>query len=254
MNILDKIVLQKSKDIALRNKEVPISTLIKKLEGVDLTTISSFKESLLHAKPAVIAEIKKASPSAGVIDQDFNPVKKAKEYEEMGATALSILTEEHFFMGSDKYLEDVKRISKLPILRKDFIISEYQIYESKLIGADCILLIASILDDDRLLSYSKLATELNLDFIIEVHDQEELDRAIVIKDSIIGVNNRNLKTFEVDINNSISLRKNFEGDNIFISESGIKSSEDIKNLMANGISAFLIGESLMKNNLNLLDI
>ena len=254
MNILDKIVLQKSKDIALRNKEVPISTLIKKLEGVDLTTISSFKESLLHAKPAVIAEIKKASPSAGVIDQDFNPFKKAKEYEEMGATALSILTEEHFFMGSDKYLEDVKRISKLPILRKYFIISEYQIYESKLIGADCILLIASILDDDRLLSYSKLATELNLDFIIEVHDQEELDRAIVIKDSIIGVNNRNLKTFEVDINNSISLRKNFEGDNIFISESGIKSSEDIKNLMANDISAFLIGESLMKNNLNLLDI
>lgn len=254
MNILDKIVLQKSKDIALRNKEVPITTLIKKLEDVDLTTISSFKESLLHAKPAVIAEIKKASPSAGIIDQDFNPVKKAKEYEEMGATALSILTEEHFFMGSDKYLEDVKRISKLPILRKDFIISEYQIYESKLIGADCILLIASILDDDRLLSYSKLATELNLDFIIEVHDQEELDRAIVIKDSIIGVNNRNLKTFEVDINNSISLRKNFEGDNIFISESGIKSSEDIKNLMANDISAFLIGESLMKNNLNLLDI
>ena len=254
MNILDKIVLQKSKDIALRNKEVPISTLIKKLEGVDLTTISSFKESLLHAKPAVIAEIKKASPSAGIIDQDFNPVKKAKEYEEMGATALSILTEEHFFMGSDKYLEDVKRISKLPILRKDFIISEYQIYESKLIGADCILLIASILDDDRLLSYSKLSTELNLDFIIEVHDQEELDRATVIKDSIIGVNNRNLKTFEVDINNSISLRKNFEGDNIFISESGIKSSEDIKNLMANDISAFLIGESLMKNNLNLLDI
>lgn len=254
MNILDKIVLQKSKDIALRNKEVPITTLIKKLEDVDLTTISSFKESLLYVKPAVIAEIKKASPSAGIIDQDFNPVKKAKEYEEMGATALSILTEEHFFMGSDKYLEDVKRISKLPILRKDFIISEYQIYESKLIGADCILLIASILDDDRLLSYSKLATELNLDFIIEVHDQEELDRAIVIKDSIIGVNNRNLKTFEVDINNSISLRKNFEGDNIFISESGIKSSEDIKNLMANDISAFLIGESLMKNNLNLLDI
>ena len=254
MNILDKIVLQKSKDIALRNKEVPITTLIKKLEGVDLSTISSFKESLLHAKPAVIAEIKKASPSAGIIDQDFNPVKKAKEYEAMGATALSILTEEHFFMGSDKYLEDVKRISKLPILRKDFIISEYQIYESKLIGADCILLIASILDDDRLLSYSKLATELNLDFIIEVHDQEELDRAILIKDSIIGVNNSNLKTFEVDINNSISLRKNFEGDNIFISESGIKSSEDIKNLMANDISAFLIGESLMKNNLNLLDI
>lgn len=254
MNILDKIILQKNKDIALRNKEVPITTLIKKLEGVDLTTFSSFKESLLNVKPAVIAEIKKASPSAGIIDQDFNPVKKAKEYEEMGATALSILTEEHFFMGSDKYLEDVKRISKLPILRKDFIISEYQIYESKLIGADCILLIASILDDDRLLSYSKLATELNLDFIIEVHDQEELDRAIVIKDSIIGVNNRNLKTSEVDINNSISLRKNFEGDNIFISESGIKSSEDIKNLMANDISAFLIGESLMKNNLNLLDI
>ena len=254
MNILDKIVLQKNKDIALRNKEVPITTLIKKLEDVDLTTISSFKESLLNVKPAVIAEIKKASPSAGIIDQDFNPVKKAKEYEEMGATALSILTEEHFFMGSDKYLEDVKRISKLPILRKDFIISEYQIYESKLIGADCILLIASILDDDRLLSYSKLATELNLDFIIEVHDQEELDRAIVIKDSIIGVNNRNLKTFEVDINNSISLRRNFEGDNIFISESGIKSLEDIKNLMANDISAFLIGESLMKNNLNLLDI
>ena len=254
MNILDKIVLQKNKDIALRNKEVPITVLIKKLEGVDLTTISSFKQSLQHVKPAVIAEIKKASPSAGIIDQDFNPVKKAKEYEEMGATALSILTEERFFMGSDKYLQDVKRISKLPILRKDFIISEYQIYESKLIGADCILLIASILDDDRLLSYSKLATELNLDFIIEVHDQEELDRAKAIKNSIIGVNNRNLKTFEVDIKNSISLKNNFEGDNVFISESGIKSSEDMKYLMAHGISVFLIGESLMKNNLNLLDI
>ena len=114
MNILDKIVLQKSKDIALRNKEVPITTLIKKLEGVDLTTISSFKESLLHAKPAVIAEIKKASPSAGVIDQDFNPVKKAKEYEEMGATALSILTEEHFFMGSDKYLDCLLYTSPSP--------------------------------------------------------------------------------------------------------------------------------------------
>ena len=134
-------------------------------------------------------------------------------------------------------------------LRKDFIISEYQIYESKLIGADCILLIASILDDDRLLSYSKLATELNLDFIIEVHDQEELDRAKVIKDSIIGVNNRNLKTFEVDLMNAVRLRKNYDGNQIFIAESGIKSSADIEYLVSNDINVFLIGESLMRGNL-----
>ena len=167
----------------------------------------------------------------------------------MGARALSILTEEDFFQGSNKVLQDVKKVTNLPILRKDFIIDDYQIYESKLIGADCILLIASILSDSQIEDYVSKAEDINLDVLIEVHDEEELVRISRFKNALIGVNNRNLKTFEVDLMNAVRLRKNYNGNQIFIAESGIKSRSDIEYLASNNINVFLIGESLMRGNL-----
>ena len=209
---------------------------------------TNFKKSLQNKAEAIIAEIKKASPSAGIISDNFDPVSKSKEYESFGASALSILTEEDYFLGNIQYLKDVKATTSLPILRKDFIVDEYQIYESKLIGADCILLIASILNDEELKNFSEIAERLKLDYIIEVHDEEELQRVQHFSNAIIGVNNRNLKTFDVDINNSVELKKIFEGENIFIAESGIKSKKDIEYLQQHNINVFLIGESLMKGD------
>jgi indole-3-glycerol phosphate synthase len=208
----------------------------------------AFKESLLKKDQAVIAEIKKASPSAGIISEDFDPIKKAKEYEDFGASALSILTEEDFFQGSSEYLKEVKAMTSLPILRKDFMVDEYQIYEAKLIGADCILLIASILNDNEIQSFVDLAESLELDYLIEVHDLKELKRVEHFSNAMIGVNNRNLKTFDVDLNNSINLKKAFNGNNLFVAESGIKSQDDIDTLKAHDIHVFLIGESLMKGD------
>ena len=208
----------------------------------------AFKESLLNKDQAVIAEIKKASPSAGIISEDFDPIKKAKEYEDFGASALSILTEEDFFQGSSEYLKEVKAITSLPILRKDFMIDEYQIYEAKLIGADCILLIASVLNDDEIKSFVDLAESLELDYLIEVHDLNELKRVEHFSNAMIGVNNRNLKTFDVDLNNSINLKNAFNSNNLFVAESGIKSQDDINTLKAHDIHVFLIGESLMKGD------
>ena len=209
---------------------------------------TNFKKSLQNKAEAIIAEIKKGSPSAGIISDNFDPVLKSKEYESFGASALSILTEEDYFLGNIQYLMDVKAVTSLPILRKDFIVDEYQIYESKLIGADCILLIASILNDEELKNFSEIAERLKLDYIIEVHDEEELQRVQHFSNAIIGVNNRNLKTFDVDINNSVELKKIFEGENIFIAESGIKSKKDIEYLQQHNINVFLIGESLMKGD------
>ena len=209
---------------------------------------TNFKKSLQNKAEAIIAEIKKASPSAGIISDNFDPVLKSKEYESFGASALSILTEEDYFLGNIQYLMDVKAVTSLPILRKDFIVDEYQIYESKLIGADCILLIASILNDEELKNFSETAERLKLDYIIEVHDVEELQRVKHFSNAIIGVNNRNLKTFDVDINNSVELKNFFEGENIFIAESGIKSKKDIEYLQQHNINVFLIGESLMKGD------
>lgn len=247
MNILDEIVLNTKSKLEAKKLETPLEELISRVNKLKIEK-SNFKENLALKDQAIIAEIKKASPSAGIISEDFNPVAKAKEYESFGASALSILTEEDFFLGSIEYLIDVKAISNIPILRKDFIVDEYQIYESKLIGADCILLIVSILSDDELNRFTKLADSLGLDFIIEVHDEEELTRIEDFSNAIIGVNNRDLKTFEVNIENSIRLRNFFKKDNIFVAESGIKNQKDIDKLSKHNINVFLIGESLMKGD------
>ena len=230
MSILQKIVENTETNLAQKKAELSLEQIKTALESLHLPR-GRFKDNISNKDEAIIAEI-----------------KKAIEYEAFGASALSILTEEDFFMGSVSYLKDVKKITNLPILRKDFMIDEYQIYESKLIGADCILLIASILSDQQIKDFINISQQLELDYLIEVHDENELRRVEHFKDALIGVNNRNLKTFEVDLDNSVRLRNAFKQKNIFIAESGIKSREDINYLKLNNIKVFLIGESLMRGS------
>ena len=247
MTILNDIVKNTKAKLVEKKAAVSLDEIKLQLSRLDLPK-GKFKASLTGKAEAVIAEIKKASPSAGIISENFDPIQKAQEYEAFGAAALSILTEEDFFLGSNQYLKDVKAITSLPILRKDFMVDEYQIYEAKLIGADCILLIASILSDIEITDFVALAEDLELDYLIEVHDAEELQRVKHFNNALIGVNNRNLKTFEVDINNSVNLKNSFSANNIFIAESGIKNKDDMNYLKERGINVFLIGESLMRGS------
>jgi|TARA_B000000475_G_scaffold2538_1_gene2240 indole-3-glycerol phosphate synthase len=247
MTILNDIVKNTQEKLIEKKANMPLEEIKSQLKNLELPR-GVFKENLINKDQAIIAEIKKASPSAGIISENFNPIEKAKEYEAFGASALSILTEEDFFQGSNQFLMDVKAITKLPIIRKDFMIDEYQIYEAKLMGADCILLIASVLSDNEITQFTDLAETLELDYLIEVHDEDELRRVEHFENAMIGVNNRNLKTFEVDLSNSINLKKLFKGDNLFIAESGIKNQDDIDELKNHDIHAFLIGESLMKGD------
>ena len=247
MTILNDIVKNTKAKLVKKKSAVSLDEIKLQLSRLDLPK-GKFKASLAGKAEAVIAEIKKASPSAGIISESFDPIQKAQEYEDFGAAGLSILTEEDFFLGSNQYLKDVKAITSLPILRKDFMVDEYQIYEAKLIGADCILLIASILSDIEITDFVALAEDLELDYLIEVHDAEELQRVKHFNNALIGVNNRNLKTFEVDINNSVNLKNSFSANNIFIAESGIKNRDDMNYLKERGINVFLIGESLMRGS------
>ena len=247
MSILEEIVTNTTLKLAEKKLATPLAEIKSELARLNLPK-GAFKANLLNKDQAIIAEIKKASPSAGIISEDFDPIQKAKDYEAFGAAALSILTEEDFFLGSIEYLKEVKAITSLPILRKDFMVDEYQIYEAKLMGADCILLIASILSDAQITAFVTLAEELELDYLIEVHDEVELSRVEHFKDAMIGVNNRDLKTFTVDLDNSVRLKHKFEHSNIFIAESGIKNQDDIDYLKSHQIHAFLIGESLMRDS------
>ncbi|NBW84782.1 MAG: indole-3-glycerol phosphate synthase TrpC [Proteobacteria bacterium] len=247
MSILEKIVSNTKANLVHKKAELSLEQIKSSLEDLRLPK-GRFKDMISTKDEAIIAEIKKASPSAGIIAEEFDPVKIAVEYEAFGASALSILTEEDFFMGSVNYLKEVKKVTALPILRKDFMIDEYQIYESKLIGADCILLIVSILSDSQIENFINIAKKLELDYLIEVHDENELRRIEHFEDALIGVNNRDLKTFEVDLGNSVRLRNLFKQKNIFIAESGIQSREDIDYLKLNNIKVFLIGESLMRGS------
>lgn len=193
-----------------------------------------------------ICEVKKASPSKGIIAETFPYIKIAKEYEEAGASAISVLTEPEFFLGSDTYLSEIKQKVNIPVLRKDFTVDEYQIYEAKLLGADAILLICSLLNTQTLQKYLTICKELGLSALVEAHTQKEIESAIEAGAKIIGVNNRNLNTFEVNINNSIQLRKYVPKEILFVAESGIKNSKDIQTLNQAGVNAVLIGETLMR--------
>ena len=249
-NILDKICKDKIIELEEAKRKCSYKTLEKLISSNIIKR--KLKENLISSqnnkKNFIIGEIKKQSPSAGEIIKDYFPEDIALIYEKSGIGALSILTEKKYFLGNLDHLSLVKKKTNLPILRKDFIIDEYQILESKVYQADCILLILSILSDNETIKFIKLANELNLDCIIEVHDKDELDRAINIDYPVIGINNRNLKNLDVDLNNSINLNKNIVKDFTIVAESGIKTSEDIKKFNESGIYNFLIGESLLKSN------
>lgn len=247
--ILDKIVQQKKLEIEAEKNLLPIAKLknqLKNIKSSQKSFISKIESDIKEKNIAIIAEVKKASPSKGVIRKDFNHLEIAKIYENSGASCISVLTDEKFFQGHKNYLTEINNQIDLPILRKDFIIDSYQIYQSKLIGADCILLIMSILTENEAVELEKIALENGLDILVEIHNEAELEKALKLQTKLIGINNRNLKNMTIDINNSINLSKNIPNDKIIICESGISSMDDIKLMQKNNINCFLIGELFMR--------
>ena len=246
--MLDEIVFKTKERVMELKRKKPLEELKKEVSVMDISHDFPFKKALKDSPIAVIAEVKRASPSKGMIAEDFDYLSIAKESEKSGASAVSVLTEPFFFKGSDDYLKEIAEGISLPVLRKDFIIDEYMIWQSKLLGASAVLLIASILSTVELKTYLDLAHELGLSAIVEAHDADEIRRAMIVGAEIVGVNNRNLNDFSVNIENSISLRRCVSGDVVFVSESGIKTAQDVRRLKENNVDAVLIGETLMKCN------
>ncbi len=246
--ILDTIVSATKIRIEKEKQEIPLDTIKELAQKIPRLENYPFEDTLRKDFFHFICEIKKASPSKGVIAEDFPYLAIAREYEEAGASCISVLTEPDFFLGKDIYLTEIRKTVTLPLLRKDFILEPYQIYQAKVIGADAILLICSILNDKELTDYLNLCKYLGLSALVEAHDKVEVKRAVHAGASIVGVNNRNLKTFDVDVTLSTTLRK-FAPDNIlFVAESGIKTAEDIRILKENKVNAALIGETFMRTS------
>lgn len=247
-DILNRILARKAEEVAERQARLPLADVQARLADVSETRgfAEAIETRVTAGKPAVIAEVKKASPSKGVIRPDFDPAAIAKSYAKGGAACLSVLTDSDFFQGSEAFLQQARDACALPILRKDFIIDPYQVYEARLIGADCILLIVAALDDDVLLQLSLQAAELDLDVLCEVHDEDELERALALPVPLIGVNNRNLRSFETSLETSLRLQELMEYDRILVAESGIRTPEDVAQLREGGINAFLVGEAFMR--------
>ncbi len=246
--MLDEIV-EKTQERLVEAKNIKsLDELKKEVSQMEISKDFPFKEALKDPEIAIIAEVKKASPSKGIISEDFDYVSIAKEYESAGASAISVLTEPYFFKGSNDYLKEISENVSIPILRKDFVIDEYMVWEAKLLGASAVLLIVSILDIVQLKKFLDLAHDLGLSAIVETHDGDEIRTAMNVGAEIIGVNNRNLNDFSVDIDNSISLRRCVSDNIVFISESGIKTKEDVSKLKENNVDAVLIGETLMKSD------
>ena len=253
--ILDEIAAKTKKRVAEQKKKDPLEEM--KRQALDIVARETdngsspyskfpFKDNLAADGISFICEVKKASPSKGLIAPDFPYVEIAKEYEAAGASAISVLTEPFYFQGSNQFLMDIKKEVNIPLLRKDFTVDEYMIYEAKVIGADAVLLICAILDDDSLKKYMQTADKLGLSALVETHDEEEVNRAVKAGARLIGVNNRDLRNFTVDINNSLRLR-NLVPDNItFVSESGIKGEKEIRELAQGKVDGVLIGETMMR--------
>ena len=246
--ILEKIAIRTVERIAELKQNKPPEQVIAEAKALDLNTGFPFEKALRAEGLSFICEVKKASPSQGIIAQDFPYLQIAKEYEEAGAAAISVLTEPYWFHGQDRYLAEISQAVGLPLLRKDFIVDSYQIYEAKIIGASAILLICALLNTNTLKEYLDIAHSLGLAALVEAHTEEEVRSALAAGARVIGVNNRNLKTFEVDITTSIRLRSIVPEDVLFVSESGIKSTGDVAMLKANKTDAVLIGESLMRSD------
>ena len=248
IKMLEEIV-EKTKERLTESKESKsLDQLKEEVQKLEINQDFPFKKALSEDEISIIAEVKRASPSKGLIAEDFDYLAIAKEYEEAGASAISVLTEPYFFKGSNDYLKEISQCVSIPTLRKDFIIDEYMIWEAKALGASAVLLIVSILSIVELKKFLDLAHDLGLSAIVETHDGDEIRTALNVGAEIIGVNNRDLTDFTVNIENSISLRRCVSGDVIFISESGIKTPEDVRKLKENDVDAVLIGETLMKSD------
>ena len=248
-NILEEIIKKKIEKIDILKKSISLNSLTdiiyKNNSFIDFK--KKIQSNLSNNKTSIIAEIKKASPSKGVIRENFDPIEIAKSYERGGAACLSVLTDVDFFQGADQYLKDARAACNLPVIRKDFIIDEYQLYESRVLGADCVLLIVSALKPDKLYSLHATALSLGLDVLVEVHDQQELDIALAVDNPMIGINNRNLHTFEVSLDNTFKLLDQIPRNRIVITESGIHSGDDVRAMRENNVHAFLVGEAFMRS-------
>lgn len=247
-DILKKILAKKVEEVAKRRQGMSIANLEELASGMESPRgfYKALNSKVLAKKPAVIAEIKKASPSKGVIREDFNPIEIGQDYAMNGATCLSVLTDKEFFQGSEVYLQMVRERCPLPVLRKDFMIDCYQIYEARALGADCILLIVAALEDSQMHELAAAATQLGMDVLVEVHDEKELQRALTLDTKLIGINNRNLRSFETSLQTTLTLKADIPDDRLIITESGIHSHEDVQLMLDHDIYAFLVGEVFMR--------
>ena len=245
--ILEEIAARTVQRVAEEKAAVPLSEMKKRAEALDANTGFPFRKALSGDEISFICEVKRASPSKGLIALDFPYLDIARDYERAGASAISCLTEPFWFKGRDEYLAEISNAVKIPVLRKDFTVDEYMIYQAKTLGASAVLLICSILSKEQLSEYLGIAHSLGLSALVEAHDEDEVRTALSVGAGIIGVNNRDLRTFTVDINNSARLRKLVPPEILFVSESGIKAAADIEALRSNGTNAVLIGETLMRS-------
>lgn len=247
-DILKKIIERKYEEVQERSQIMSMQSLLAQADSA--SPVRGFRQALedkiLKGDAAVIAEIKKASPSKGVLRDNFDPASIAQSYEEGGAACLSVLTDADFFQGSEQYFQEARANCVLPVIRKDFIIDEYQVAEARSIGADCILLIVSALDDGKMKELHSQSIELGMDVLVEVHDREELERAIMLDANMIGINNRNLRTFDVTLETTIKLLEEVPVDTTLVTESGIHTAGDVELMRKNNVHAFLIGETFMK--------
>jgi len=247
-DILQTILARKVEEIAERSARLPLAEVAARAR--DAGPVRGFAEALQAAiangDPAVIAEVKKASPSRGVIRPDFRPGEIAVGYEFGGASCLSVLTDTDFFQGADAYLQQARAACTLPVLRKDFTVDPYQVHEARMLGADCILLIVAALADDQLAELSGLALELGMDVLVEVHDIDELERALQVPVPLVGINNRDLRSFEVSLDTTLSMKDAVPRDRLLVTESGILVPDDVRRMRAAGVHAFLVGEAFMR--------
>ncbi|SJM91745.1 indole-3-glycerol phosphate synthase TrpC [Crenothrix polyspora] len=247
-DILQRILAKKVEEVANRKQRMSISDLEDIAQGVERPRgfYKALQAKVNAKKPGVIAEIKKASPSKGIIRENFQPITIGLDYAMNGATCLSILTDKEFFQGAEANLQMVRERCPLPIIRKDFMIDPYQIYESRALGADCILLIVAALGDAQMHELSDTATKLDMDVLVEVHNADELQRALTLDTKLIGINNRNLRSFETTLQTTLDLKSAIPAERIIITESGIHSQDDVQLMLDNDIYAFLVGESFMR--------
>lgn len=247
-NILDKILATKREEIRLTSSYRPIEDLQREVGGAPMVRNfeQAIRNKIANGESAVIAEIKKASPSKGVIREQFDPITIAQTYEQNGAACLSVLTDRDYFMGASEYLVAARSATQLPVLRKDFIVDPYQIFEARCMGADCILLIVAALEQSQMLELERVATQLGMSVLVEAHSQEEFERAIQLETSLIGVNNRDLRTFETSLETTFGLISSLPEDRILITESGIHDRADVVLMRERGVFAFLVGEAFMR--------